>query len=362
MSIMRKILELIILDQIYPTVDGYISTNQSARRDRSTADILWTYQYQAAFAERYTAVVHFLGIDLTKAFDTVDRTKLLTILRGIDGFPPSSFTMLQYLMSDTTLTVKLGKTTSQPFTTTHGIPQGGALSTLLFAAYMEVPLRAIRAALPGFYQFPTATILDTEYVDDCDFISTDQYALSALNNALPTFFGEWKLSVNPQKTEWHTIARGTNFSIPKLGSNVNTDLDIKAKLIKASIAFKKLYSIWFRPHLTSEQLRIRLYNAFIPPILRYNLQTTGLTQVQLSTLDTFHRNQLRKICRVFYPQIISNKDLYRRCRTAPLSIMIIEQRWKMFGHQLRLPITCPPQRSMHQYYSSTLPACRGAIS
>ena len=52
MSIMRKILELIILDQIYPTVDGYISTNQSARRDRSTADILWTYQYQAAFAER----------------------------------------------------------------------------------------------------------------------------------------------------------------------------------------------------------------------------------------------------------------------------------------------------------------------
>ena len=72
MSIFRKILELIILDQFYPSVDQYISPNQSVRRGRSTADILWTYQYQAAFAESYTKVVHFLGIDLTKVRLTVE--------------------------------------------------------------------------------------------------------------------------------------------------------------------------------------------------------------------------------------------------------------------------------------------------
>lgn len=76
-------MELIVLHQIYPSVDAYISPNQSARRKRSTADIIWTYQYQTAFTERYNKKVHILGIDLTKAFDTVDRNLLITSLTPI---------------------------------------------------------------------------------------------------------------------------------------------------------------------------------------------------------------------------------------------------------------------------------------
>ena len=128
---------------------------------------------------------------------------------------------------------------------------------------------------------------------------------------------------------------------------------------RSEIYRNDFYSLWFRPHLTREQLRIRIYNAYVPPILRYNLHTTGLTQLQLNILDTYHRKQLRFICRIFYPARISNKDLYHRCRTAPISIMIIEQRWKLFGHTLRLPLTFPPQLSMQQYYIMR-PTGRGA--
>ena len=168
---------------------------------------------------------------------------------------------------------------------------------------MEEPLRQIYRDGQTFFrepQNPDNTFLTTSYVDDCDFISTDPYTLSIINVLLPTYFIPWKLSVNQQKTEWHTISKGYNFSIPKLGSNVRTELDIKNNLIKATIAFKKLHSLWFRPHLTREQLRIRIYNAYVPPILRYNLHTTGLTQLQLNILDTYHRKQLRFICRIFY--------------------------------------------------------------
>ena len=82
----------------------------------------------------------------------------------------------------------------------------------------------------------------------------------------------------------------------------------------------------------------------------YNLHATGLTQANLNTLDVFHRKQLRMILRVYYPAKISNKALYRQCRTAPISIMLLENRWKLFGHVLRLPLTSPPQLSMEQYY------------
>jgi hypothetical protein len=30
--------------------------------------------------------------------------------------------------------------------------------------------------------------------------------------------------------------------------------------------------------------------------------------------------------------------------------MLLEQRWKLFGHVLRLPLSSPPQLSMTQYY------------
>lgn len=91
-------------------------------------------------------------------------------------------------MADTSLTVKLGSQPAQPFATTHGIPQGGALSTLLFAAYMEGPLRTLRPnVLQTIRINPTATYLDTEYVADCDFITNDPTLLTALEIMLPVF-------------------------------------------------------------------------------------------------------------------------------------------------------------------------------
>ena len=90
------------------------SPNQSARENQSTADIIWTYQYQTAFAQRYNQVIYFLGIDLTKAFDTVDRQ--LTV-RHSHSYYSTIFTCDAAL----SLKVKLGKAISEPFSTTHGI-------------------------------------------------------------------------------------------------------------------------------------------------------------------------------------------------------------------------------------------------
>jgi len=169
-------------------------------------------------------------------------------------------------MADTYLTVKLGSQPSQSFATTHGIPQGGALSTLLFAAYMEGPLRTLRQnVLLAIRINPVATFLDTEYVDDCDCIINDPTLLTALDIMLPEFFAPWKLIINQETTEKITVFKGSNTSIPKLGSNILPSVDIQSKCVRATIAFKKLYGVWFCPHLVRLTTRIKLYNAFIFP-------------------------------------------------------------------------------------------------
>jgi hypothetical protein len=187
MSVIRKVIKLIIQHQIYSSIDAYISPNQSARRKCSTADIIWTYQYQTAFTERYNKIVHILGIDLTKAFDTVDRNLLTASLTPV--IPVSSMVMLRYLMAYTSLTVKLGSQPSQPFATTHGIPQGGALSTLPFEAYMKGALQTLRQnVLLAIRINPVGTFLDAAYVNDCDCITNDHTLITALDIMLPDFF------------------------------------------------------------------------------------------------------------------------------------------------------------------------------
>ena len=71
--------------------------------------------------------------------------------------------------------------------------------------------------------------------------------------------------------------------------------------------------IWVSHHIVSQDLRLRLYNAFIVPVLTDNMGTWGLTPTEWAMIDAFHRRQLRQVIGIRYPQRISNNALYRKC-------------------------------------------------
>ena len=51
-----------------------------------------------------------------------------------------------------------------------------------------------------------------------------------------------------------------------------------------------------------------------------------------------------------WPHKISNNKLYKITRTKPLSITIIERRWKLLGHILRLPADCAARKAVRYYF------------
>jgi hypothetical protein len=70
----------------------------------------------------------------------------------------------------------------------------------------------------------------------------------------------------------------------------------------------------------------------------------------MDKLDACHRRQLRRILNLFYPNTIHNKQLYNKTNSAPVSLIALEQRWKLFGHILRSDSETPANIIMKKYY------------
>jgi hypothetical protein len=369
LNTIRKILEILTLERLRPYAEQYIGYTQSAQRNRSTADIIWTIRYLQAYSVRTGRAIYCLGIDLSKAFDTVDRELLLNIIQP--NFPTDVFRLLRYLLANTYYITKIGNTTDMPFHASTGVPQGGALSVALFNIYLEALIKDIKQRI-----LPTLTMgfdnmdffLDTQFVDDADFYSTVKPALQQFETQLPQEFANTNLKINSEKTERYTLHHNQilttsldnintidntqhhHTTIKKLGSNISINADLQHRIQAMTTAFRNLNNIWFRPYLMSVKDRVRLYNVFILPIIRYNLGATAYNQEQLRKLDAHHRRQLRQLLRIFYPQKIHNKQLYNMTNSAPISIIALEQRWKLFGHILRLPEHSPAKQIFHQYH------------
>ncbi|GFN89006.1 hypothetical protein PoB_001551200 [Plakobranchus ocellatus] len=98
-------------------------------------------------------------------------------------------------------------------------------------------------------------------------------------------------------------------------------------------------------------LHFHQFHPLSTKVLLYNCGTWALTKTDEDRLDSFHRKQLRNTLGIGYPTIISNASLYKKCREAPLSMQVLEARWRLFGHVLRRDRNIPANKAMLFYFS-----------
>ena len=177
LNTLRKTLSLIVLSRISDKVDEFLYPGQSGfRRGRSTADVLFGYRWLAAKTQRFQKSFRVLGIDMSRAFDTIRRDKLLTVLETFVN--DSELRLIRMLLAETTLQPRLKHGMGSTFATTIGTPQGDSLSPVLFVIYLDAALRDLRNNLP---QRPREDINMPHYIayaDDVDFISNSKVFLN----------------------------------------------------------------------------------------------------------------------------------------------------------------------------------------
>ncbi|KAK3776929.1 hypothetical protein RRG08_016749 [Elysia crispata] len=351
LNTIRKALSIITLHRIRPNIEEYLSHSQSGfRPERSTSDVAWTHKWLAAKAKKEDVEIKITGIDMSAAFDTIDRQILLDIIERI--VEEDELRIIRFLLSDTVINTRInGATKERPFVSNIGTPQGDSLSPVLFSVYLENALKEVRTILPR----PTNKLektLPTEiaYADDVDFVGLNFVDTEEVQNTLH----KYNLLVNIDKTEFTTLSRaGTEYkNTKKVGTLIGDEEDVERRKRLSNAALTKLLNVWIKGDKIKRKTKLKLYRSLVKSILVYNCGTWALTKSEEEKLNAFHRKQLRKVLNIKYPVKITNSSLYNKCEEHPLSIYILENRWRLFGHILRRNIEIPANKSMNSYFAT----------
>ena len=124
LSILRKILAICMIERIGDKLQQHIPHSQAAyQKGRSTTEHVFTYKLlaeKAISSANYT--VHVLLMDISKAFDTINRETLMNDLKNI--LEPDEIHMIKILLEGVQYQIKVGNTLGNTFQTNTGSPQG----------------------------------------------------------------------------------------------------------------------------------------------------------------------------------------------------------------------------------------------
>ena len=322
--------------------------------------------------------VHNLSVDLSKAFDSISRSKLLKILEQ-NEFDHDVIEMVKVLLHDTTLQISVNSTLGPEFQTNKGTPQGDGLSPILFIIYLAQVFNEVKKKFLVKYNIDLETkeIYFVIYADDIDILCMDGDILDKVKICIDKVFVKWDLILNESKTKRFTFMRtdksndketnNNDWKIAeKLGSKLDDDAHLNDRLRKASTyIINDFNGFLMQNQLPRWKDRLFVYNRYILPQLTHGLELLALTENQRIKLDSKNRAHLRKhVLKAKWHakdnfSIIKNekKLLYEATRQQPLGLTIFERKIKTFRKLLLLDPNTPVKRVMVEYFE-TLENCK----
>ena len=381
LSVLRKILTVAMLDRLWDRLKTQLPLKQSAYQPgRGTTEQVHAIKLlveKAIISSDYK--VHLLLLDMSKAFDTVNRNTLFQHLEEI--LEDDELYILHRLTNNPQLSVKIGDTTGELFTTTLGIMQGDCLSAILFIYYLAMCLRhPIHTKTKGF-------LINPSYADDLTLGGTNEPQINDTEIQMTDRLTEYNLKVNPTKKEKYEVPRPpppppppptieqllehqrnsiyrseldwlVNFKPPEpknphpdwkkcklLGSLLDTKSDIERRK-RLTLDSLKAFDHIFNSKRIGLDLKIRTFNVYSASIFLYNSELWTLTETLEKEIDSFHRRLLRKVINIRWPKIISNDDLYEKVGVKKWSDIIKRRRLNWLGHLMRLDEGTPVRKAL----------------
>ena len=327
LSVIRKVMAICVIGRTWKKLKAKIPLDQAAYQSgRSTTEqvfCLKTLAEKAIVTENYEIV--FLMIDMSQAFDTVNRSELM---RQLEVFlEPNEMRMMYLLVKDVKLKVRIGKLTGDRISTTIGVCQGDCLSALLFIFYLAHIIKPFPEHTSREDHYKDLNFwsdldwlvekdrhkiqIDPKYADDVTFIRSHISKINMVKRTIPDMLKEGNLIENQSKREQYKIPdEDEKWKKCKcLGTLIDTEEDLKRRKGLTMDAMKTFSKI-FTSNRLSIKTKIRTFNAYVSSVYLYNSELWTLNKSLDEKIDSFHRRLLRKVLNVKWPRIIRNNVLY----------------------------------------------------
>ena len=392
LCIAGKILMRLILNRLskHITNIGLIPESQCGfLQGKSTADSSFALQQLQEKCRLQNQDLYLLFIDLTKAFDTVNREGLWCILEKA-GCPKHFASIIRSFHDNMKATVREGSDKSPPFPVTSGTKQGCIIAPTLFSIFFSMMLHvAFKDAVDGIniksrfdvrltsiatrhFDAKTlvcmSTIRELLFADDCALAADTVEGLQRLCDCFSSASRRFGLTISIKKTEvLYQPARGNAYVPPAifiegkqlkavelfkyLGSIVSrdasADAEIAARIAKATAAFGRLTKRLWKNRNIRVDTKISVYKAAVVTSLLFGCETWTLKRVHIALLERFHQTSLRKIARIRWFHKVTNYEVLDRCKIGSIQSMVESAVLRWTGHVTRMSNDRIPKRLLY---------------
>ena len=357
------------------------------RSNRGTTDMIFSVRQLVEKCIEQNVPLYQVFVDLTKAFDTVNRQAMWKILAKL-GCPEGFVRMIAELHRDMKGRVTVNGSLSEEIPIENGVKQGDIQAPTLFSIFFATLLmHAFQDCEKGVYlRFRTsgsvfdlrrlsaksktfmALIRELLYADDADFVAHSEEEMQFIMDRFSASCTAFGLTISIKKTKvMFTPPPGTAYIEPSIFVNgfkleaVNTfvylgstmsrdgtlDAEITHRIEKASIAFGRLEErVWSDRDLKNET-KIVVYVACVLSALLYAAEAWTALRRHITLLERFHQQCLRRILKVKWQTFTPDTKVLELSKLGSIEAIVMQMNLRWSGHVSRMDDSRIPKRLLY---------------
>ena len=390
LAVAGKVLSRVLLARLNQhIVDRVCPESQCGfRKERGTTDMIFVARQLQEKCREQQRNLCMAFIDLSKAFDTVDRSMLWMVLAKF-GCPEKFVNMIKAFHTDMMATVCVAGEESEAFGVAVGVKQGCAMAPVLFIIYLA-------AASILFYQrienecgvsltyrldgslfnlqrlkartkVSPETIYELQYADDCALVAHTPENLQRSLDVLHQVYTSMGLVINANKTEilyqWYEppaqepviVVEGSPLKVtnqfPYLGAVLSADsvadVEVNNRINKASAAFARIRERVISSHNLRLTTKAAVYKAICLSVLLYGIETITVYARHLKLLERFHMRCVKEILGLTWRDKVTHTEMLRRVGLQSIECLIARNQLRWAGHIRRMPVERYPRRVLY---------------
>lgn len=299
-----KIFERVIFNQLYAYFQKYklFYSSQYGFRSGHSTEFACLELVDRIIQEMDRGKIPIcIFLDLSKAFDTLDHTILLTKLEYY-GITETAASLFKSYLSQRSQYVEFDGSKSDMKTISTGVPQGSILGPLLFIIYindlsqvsqifrsiMYADDTSLATTLNAFNINPTANtdeMINSELQKVSDWLKANKLSLNVNKSKFMVFHHPKKIFRLPQiKIDNSDVECVDNFNF--LGITIDKNLNWKPHIEKIASKISRALGIINKlKHFIPLDSKITMYNTMILPHINYGILAWGFKNNRLITLQ-----------------------------------------------------------------------------